>query len=421
MNTNQVLIFGVGRSGTTAIYTLLQEILLNNYPDDIDFVYEPFFWDRQTFNKRYSDYKNDFTKTQSLSLDGIIADRTTDLFIGAEPDKQSIEHEYLQSIVASSSKKNVITKFIRANGRISLFRKIAPKAKILFVIRNPLDVVNSAVNMFDFFGDDFLPSDLKRFKTEVKRTPMYSKEITFGSREENTFAYWYYMNRHFVNYYKSNPQNIMPIVYEDYISKKESSIRAICDFLDIKYKDSYVEVSNTKVGRISTNLNLTKVGCEYLKSKMGLYAELTSELGFNLKISEFIDKYSRMSFNVNKNDSYCAKNTLFLKSVINNLATLDKNKQNEIKKLEHKVSDQQNEIKKLEHKVSDQQNEIKKLEHKVSDQQNEIKKLEHKNELKSTLLFELEKTISINPVIYPIKKIMSYRKLVSKFKTYNNS
>ena len=407
MIANQILIFGVGRSGTTAIYNLLQDILLDNYSDDVDFVYEPFFWNRHTFNKRYSDYKDDFTKTSSLSLEGIITDRTVPLFMGEKFDNQIIEHDYLRSIVEPFSKKNVLTKFIRANGRISLFRKIAPKAKVLFVIRNPLDVVNSAINMFDFFGGDFLPSDLDRFKKEVKKTPMYNKEITFGSREENTFAYWYYMNRHFVDYYQSDPQSIMPIIYEDYISNKEFSIRAICEFIGVKFKDSYVKASQVKVGKITKISPFTQAGYDYFKSKVDLYTDLTSELGHTINSSLFLEKYTGLLFDVNKVDTYEVKNTLFLK--------------NEIEKRDAVIAKKNKDVAEQVALVKYKQTEIEKRDAVIVKKNKDIKQqIDLINDYKKIVLV-LEKFISLNPYIHLKKKIMTYRKLASMLEALRNN
>ena len=54
------LVMGVGRSGTTAVYSLVQRILEVQYPGETDYVYEPFLWDRDRFNKPYDQIKGKF-------------------------------------------------------------------------------------------------------------------------------------------------------------------------------------------------------------------------------------------------------------------------------------------------------------------------------------------------------------------------
>lgn len=68
MNT---VIVGTGRSGTTPLYFLTQEILLNTSHGNVDFVYEPFLWDRATFNKRFYDCQYDFQYMSSVSIEAI--------------------------------------------------------------------------------------------------------------------------------------------------------------------------------------------------------------------------------------------------------------------------------------------------------------------------------------------------------------
>ena len=77
----KICIFGVGRSGTTALYVLLQHIMLNTCKGPIDFVYEPFLRDKDTFNGKYHDVVENSGYVDSLSFEGIFNHLSLPLFI----------------------------------------------------------------------------------------------------------------------------------------------------------------------------------------------------------------------------------------------------------------------------------------------------------------------------------------------------
>ena len=81
----KVCILGSGRSGTTAIYTLLQEIMLKKH-ESLDFVYEPFLWDKDTFNSKFEEVVDNFKYTGSFSFEGIYNHLKLPMLIG-DPGK----------------------------------------------------------------------------------------------------------------------------------------------------------------------------------------------------------------------------------------------------------------------------------------------------------------------------------------------
>jgi len=434
---NQILVFGVGRSGTTTIYNVLQEILSNAYPEDVDFVYEPFLWNRGVFNKKYVDIKTEFSYNASLSFDGICADRDTPLFVDENEVDQYIDHAYLRSLVSpSEGKNNILTKFVRANGRLPLFKKLAPNAKIIFVIRNPLDVVNSVINMFSFFGDDFLPSDLKRFKKEVKNLKKYNDDLAFDSAEKQAFAYWFYMNRHFIDCMHADSINIMPIVYEDYVSNREYHIQKICDFLNVNYKERYSESSRTKVGRISKNPHLTCDGYTYIKSKMYLYSEMVSNLGVDFDPARIYAKYDKHQLADRVGTPYDGRNALWLKAQIaakeraiegvisivserdsaiaERDAALEK-KWKEVAELMALVKYKQGQIEERDSAIAERDAALEKKWKEVAELMALVKLQRGLLEKHEGLLLTLEGMIQINPGFHLVAKVRAYKKLVAMF------
>jgi hypothetical protein len=132
-----VIIFGVGRSGTTAVYSILQEILTDNFNNAVDFVYEPFLREKEYFNGKYSDVAINAQYIDSFSFEGIYNHILLPLFI--KNVDQFYPNDYLKNVLSSQNNIEVIlAKFIRANGRFILLDKIIPECKFIFLIRNRL-------------------------------------------------------------------------------------------------------------------------------------------------------------------------------------------------------------------------------------------------------------------------------------------
>ena len=77
----KVCILGVARSGTTALYTLVQEIMIDNFSDKVDFVYEPFLWEKSCFNDRFEKVSRNFDFMDSISSEGILNHLTLPMLI----------------------------------------------------------------------------------------------------------------------------------------------------------------------------------------------------------------------------------------------------------------------------------------------------------------------------------------------------
>ena len=63
-----VFVFGIGCSGTTMIYSLMQSIFSQLYGDSYFSSYEPFIWDKDKFNGPYEKVSGLFGKTSSMSI-----------------------------------------------------------------------------------------------------------------------------------------------------------------------------------------------------------------------------------------------------------------------------------------------------------------------------------------------------------------
>ena len=292
----KICVLGVGRSGTTGLYTLLQEILIDNFGDDVDFVYEPFMWDKDAFNGRYSEVGKNFKYMDSISIEGIYHHLKLPLFITA-PGKFE-ENEYLNRIFQKNIlHSTLLVKFVRANGRYLLLNKICPECKFVFIIRNPIDVINSAIVRFSFFGSEFHRDDFKRFLNEINAA--YDMEYKLGkilNQVEKEVLYWYYMNKYALESFKKVNRKPLIICYEDYVSNRRLWVDRICDLLEIQKKEKYYKFSEAQGGSSTKTANLNKFEFQLLTEYIDKYKELLKNqgIGNNINLNEIMAKYKNL-------------------------------------------------------------------------------------------------------------------------------
>lgn len=274
----KICILGVGRSGTTALYTLLQEILIDRFGKNVDFVYEPFLWDMRAFNGRYNDVVKNFDSMNSLSVEAMYHHQNLPLFI--ENPAAFRDNPYLDKIFHKTS-ENALIKFIRANGRFRLLSEICPEAKYIFITRNPLDVINSVVVRFSLLGSEFHRDDWPRFTKEVNS--LFGEGAIHGekikSQVEKEVLYWYYMNKYALESFVQTDTKPLIICYEDYVSRREFWVDKICDFIALQRKDIYYEHSQKIAGSQTLKNNLTGAEVDILAGYMDQYKALLTASG----------------------------------------------------------------------------------------------------------------------------------------------
>ena len=271
-------ILGVGRSGTTAVYSLLQEIFIDCFGKNVDFIYEPFLWDYKVFNKRYDETVKYFANLNCLSSEAIFNHCALPLFI--ENPAKFKENRFLNRLFENKA-ENILLKFIRANGRFRLLNEICPPCKFIFIIRNPLDVINSVITRFSLLGADFHKDDWNRFCLEVNT--LYGKGTIDGdkidTRLEKEVLYWYYMNKFALESFQPANNKPLLICYEDYVNRGEYWVDKICDHLDIPKKDMYYEYTK-KISGTQTKINhLSGPEIELLGGYLDKYRELLESAG----------------------------------------------------------------------------------------------------------------------------------------------
>lgn len=312
----KIFIIGIGRSGTTAIYSILQRIIRIQLQKGVEFVYEPFLWDRSVFNKMYTDINDEFDNVSSLSVDAIYNHKKLPLFIDEEHVHKYLNNGFVQSLTEPEVPNNILlAKYIRANGRILLLKQLAPDAKFIFLLRNPLDVINSSINMFSFYGGELFSSDYSRFRRQVKEI-WGENAASHKLRDVSECDYWFYMNRFVVDRYDDNDSNILPVFYENYIQNRGAELLRICEFMNVKFDQSYVAESERKIGPSNSFSNLTKRGYQSLLPYLERYQEFANILGQNIDLDKINNKYQSRKFSESYLTRYDGKTVFYIKRAL---------------------------------------------------------------------------------------------------------
>lgn len=249
----KTIIVGVGRSGTTIIHRLILELYQRTYTDKFDQIYEPFLWDSSALK----DYPRDgaretrFGDSASLSHLGLHFHQSLPLIMD-KVDEATLP-DGIRSYLNADNNRPLVAKFIRASGRLPLLYHLYPDAKFILLIRNPLDVVNSVVTKFSFFGEENHASDFPRFKEEVLQH--FGRDIQENGADISVpakAALWCHFMVMAALRASVGQSNSLLVVYEDLKSNPEKGFRRICDHIGIPYEDAYATIAKTPVGRVTT-------------------------------------------------------------------------------------------------------------------------------------------------------------------------
>lgn len=273
----KICVAGLGRSGTKAIYTLLQSILADHYKL-VDYIYEPFLWDKETFNGRFEEVKNRFVSMDSVSYEGIWNHLSIPLFV--KDTNAFIDNSFLKRLLLPGNDEPILAKFIRANGRLKLLKEICPGLKFVFILRNPLDNIHSILNRFSFFGGEFHKDDYNRFISEVSRFfPEDSLNYYTDTLILRELQFWYFMNFFALNTIRTEQLDAICISLEDFSENTSAVIRRLCTFLGFDYRSGYETMSREKVGVVTGNFDISSREFEHISAFLDRYRSMLDEFG----------------------------------------------------------------------------------------------------------------------------------------------
>jgi len=276
-------ILGVGRSGTSALYSIIQKMAEDQLDGEVESIYEPFLRDQTLCGGDINELsiRANFKYIDSLSLEGMYNHSILPMLI--KHPKQYKDNVFLNKLYGrqkqkgalhfwqkkQDNKKHRLVKYIRANGRYHLLNEVEPDAKSIFIIRNPFDVGNSVKRMFSFYGGEFHKDDQRRFIDEVNNVygTNYEKE-TFENYLDEQLFYWYYMNRFALESFETSKKKPLVVCYEMYVSDRKHILENICDHLAFNFDEKYISTAASVVGPKTKQKTLStseyKVADKYL-------------------------------------------------------------------------------------------------------------------------------------------------------------
>ncbi len=218
------LIAGVGRSGTSAVYGGLQQCT-HQLGERFKFFYEPYLWGPPTWTDPFADAAGAFASTSAMDPRGLRTHLATPLFISPQAPRNPAHEIFIKRVFPDTSSS--LVKIIRGCGRLRDYLVLRPSLKVVFVIRNPLDCINSALERFSFYGDEFHPSDRVRFLQELSLTP----RATPGSESAMAALWWSEMNKAALRTLAGFPGRALVLPYEAFKADREGSLSQMAEFL----------------------------------------------------------------------------------------------------------------------------------------------------------------------------------------------
>ena len=252
---SKILVAGLARSGTSTLFANLQHIFAAAYQDH-RFVYEPYLWDPDTFDDFYEHYGNRFNTTASLHLEGMYVHGKTPLFLS---DTHQLHDHFIHTVIFPNHRHNVLAKAIRANGRLECFLNAVSDLKIILIIRNPLDSINSLVARFSYFGDEFHPSDKDRFLNEITAHHTLDPNLSPESDEiALSRLWWRHMTDAALDVARRYKDRVYVVPYEVYHDDKHRALQRLCAFCDLPISDLPTKHLDQASGPVTTQVHLAQ-------------------------------------------------------------------------------------------------------------------------------------------------------------------
>lgn len=292
----KILINGVGRSGTSFLTETVKKIIYHEKNIKPNCIYEPFLWGEPTWNIDYEKQNYLYTKMSSISYEGVFNHQELPLYI--DDPKQFIDNLYLRKIL-DMGEINII-KFVKGLGRIKLFHAMEPSAKHLFIMRNPIDNLNSVVSHGSLLGDEWHKSDDKKMYKEFKKINYKTNNNEDSSLFEKELDWWYSMNEFYLKETSKLDLDVLYLTFENLVNNFESSIIKICKHLGVNFNKNYLNLLNKQRGSQTKKKLLNKKNFDNCSYYMERYKNLIST--YNLDCDFNLDDVYKNYKNLNNKE-----------------------------------------------------------------------------------------------------------------------
>lgn len=244
-----ILIFGVGRSGTKAVRIYIAYFMAKYINKKLWLNYEPYYW----------------LSDGIVNYDGVY-NNVNSKQIMTENDQLSNRHKgFIKNM--KHGKYPTLTKFIRGNGRIQQINEIHKADYIIGVVR-PLEQVllslrkfnwdffsigtivtfkNSRIKIWNTFINDLTSSDL--LKTDKDLEILETVKSVENWELRNAF-YWYVMNISLLNFKNQNQnENFILINYQNFSQDSAKVIKEIFNLKD----DDIMDIKNSLFRQLNSS------------------------------------------------------------------------------------------------------------------------------------------------------------------------
>ena len=209
----KINIYGIGRSGTKAIQLWFAYLLAQKY-ETVWLNYEPFLFRTRTLG--------------ATSYRGQLMHKNVPLFI---PNGIQVEPEFQRFCKDLASHQVVVTKFIRANGRINAIDKLMQPDLSLLVVRDLYQVLESILlRDFCLVQNDY---DWHRLCQQARELYPFLEDLGVLQKSTNklikTAVFWFVMNK----YALDNLKNTIVVDYKNFQSLESLSAHLGLDGQDI--------------------------------------------------------------------------------------------------------------------------------------------------------------------------------------------
>ena len=271
------LISGVARSGTSAIYQVLAKGYVDKFKE-AKCVYEPYLRAFPATN----DVDTGAFSTENIDLFNVAVHCKTPLFFAK---RNNLHDHWLRkvygpvSIKSKQAPENIIAKVSRGAGRLESALDLFENLKVVIVVRNVIDTVNSGLGLMSFFGDEFHPSDKKRFIDEVNEN--FCANLNFNDIKtelEWSTLWWHYFTQVSFDLCQKYKGRVLLVPYERYVSNKLAVMQEVFDFAGVERKFINQPLLHKETGPTTSIAYLTESERGKLQPEMDWYFLRLSEL-----------------------------------------------------------------------------------------------------------------------------------------------
>lgn len=271
-----ILISGIGRSGTTLIFRLIGKGVLSQYID-AKCVYEPYLWDMPEVEKTAETVGQPFSVGQ-LGLFNMSVHCHTPLFLDG---RHGLHDGWLNRIfcvgssIPSSAPEGVLVKVIRGAGRVEAALSKIENLKVIVVVRNVVDTVNSSLGLFSFFGDEFHKSDKSRFLMEINAR--FDADLNpHKKRNELEWAvlWWKYFTEESFRIALRYPGRVFLCPYEAFLNDKMNYSNKLFEFLGLNFQGIDESLLEKPAGPRTSVTYLSIQDIDSLKDHVSRYCNL---------------------------------------------------------------------------------------------------------------------------------------------------